>query len=941
MYLSLLMITTGLPIPASAQSSNEPLILEEVVVTGSRIKRRDFTSPTPIQTVDRREIEAAGRLTLDEVMIRLPQLAPDFGRTSNNPGDGTARVNLRGLGASRTLALLNGRRLAPSGVGNSFDVNNLPRTLIDRVEVITGGAAAVYGSDAVAGVVNFITRTDVDGLGLDVDFGVTADGDAQSRDINITYGSEVFDDRGRITGYVGVLERDSLLAGEREFTRLALVDGDFTGSLQPGGSFRVPELLIFQPVDLGMDVGFPVFDPAGNPRVFNNPEDQFNFAPLNYLQVPLTRFNAGFFSEVTLTSAAELYSEISFTRNESRSRLASVSAGGALTVNLDNPLLTASTSQLLADNFSSDGVTATFPYGRRLSEVGPRITENERDYLRVVVGVRGQLSDHWDYDGWLSYTDNSESTLFLNDASESRFAQGVLVSPATGECVDPQGGCVPVNPFGPGNISVDAADFLRIDNVENRTERSQTNLAFFVTGPLFKGWAGAIDLAAGASWRQDKADFRADEVLFAGDTLGFRGEAAVRGTDEVFETFAELKIPLLSELSGARYLGIEAGLRYSDYKFSEGQWTYKLGGEWEPVSGLRLRAMQQRAVRAPNVGELFEEQFEESTFTASVFTPDPCSSSLDPVGNGNVEKCLQQGLNLDQIGVFEAVLPTTGITVRGGNSQLEPETADTLTIGAVIEPEFMPAWSFSVDYFDFDVDDAIGQIDTSAICFDQRNIDGLFCDNIQRDTNGNIVRIEELINNRGSLNVSGVDTQLRFEGTLPSYLSLDRYSASVSVTASWTHLLEYEQQENLVSTTLSCVGRFGTPCFDGDIFDGAQTFPRNRLTTITQYESGPLSAQLTWQYIQGTRNAAPLGIPFQTADDPQLAVSDIGSKNYFDLSLGFKVSEKLLLRASVNNLSDTSPPLMADAVLQNNTDSGLYDVFGRSYFVSMRLRTGD
>ena len=268
----------------ASPTADEPT--DNIIVTGTRIVRRDFESISPLTTIERSDIEFAGRPTIEEVLNRMPQLAPDFGRASNNPGDGTARINLRGLGANRTLVLVNGRRLAPSGVGSAVDVNNLPQALVERVEIITGGASAVYGADAIAGVVNFITRDDFEGLSLEARYGVTDEGDAQTQELHVAYGMVFADGRANLTVYGSVLDREALFAGERDFTRVALED-DFAGELRPQGNFRTPELAIFAPVDLGNGPMFTTFDTDGNPRAFVNPDDRYNFAEVNYLQIPL------------------------------------------------------------------------------------------------------------------------------------------------------------------------------------------------------------------------------------------------------------------------------------------------------------------------------------------------------------------------------------------------------------------------------------------------------------------------------------------------------------------------------------------------------------------------------------------------------------------------------------------------------------------------------
>jgi outer membrane receptor protein involved in Fe transport len=938
-----LCVAAALPEPVLAQDepagrSAAESTVEEIVVTGTRIKRRDFSSISPLTTIDPVNIEYSGRPTLEETLNRMPQVMPDSGRASNG-GDGTARVNLRGLGAGRTLVLVNGRRLAPSGVGTAVDLNNLPQALVERIEIITGGATAVYGSDAVAGVVNFILRGDFEGLSLDGSYGTSEKGDARTRDLNVAFGHNLADGSGNIVVYADVLERDELFAAERAITRVALED-DWQGNLVPRVNYRVPELLIGQPVDVGDGPIFPIFEPDGTFRAFVDPDDRYNFAPINYLQLPLSRVSAGVMADYRVSDAIEIYAELGYASNEAETNLAEVPAGGLLTINLDNPLLAPETRQMLADNFTVAPNLARFAYGRRMSEVGPRIIRNDRDYWRSVVGIRGDLAGNWEYDAWFTLTDAKEKQFLINDVSRSRFAQGVLVDPATSQCIDTSGGCVPVNPFGAGNISPEAADFIRITDVQNTTERKQTLASFFATGPLTELWAGPVDVALGVEWRRDEGDFAADEVLFEGDTLGFRGESSIAGAEDVWELYGEAVVPLATNTAWADHLGLEVGLRYSDYKLAGSNRTFKLGAEWALPGGLRLRAMRQRSVRAPNLAELFEQQFTEAGFVVAPNSPDPCSASADPVSNGNADKCILQGLSPEAIGVFEAPEIVFGEYLRGGNPALRPETAETFTFGAVLNLDALPNWSFAIDYFALEVEDTIGGIDSRSICFDTMNTEYLFCDNIRRDATGNISHVTNLTSNRGLLETTGIDTQVHFTTDLPGWLALTASGARLELHTTWTHTLEFKQQENPATQVLECAGLFGWPCYDGEVFDGGQTIAEDRVMTFANYTSGAWSLHAAWRWIEGTDNAAPLSLDFQLTPNAVLAVPDVDDKSYVDLGIGYTFDDRLTARLSINNLFDTGPPQMADTVLQINTDSETYDVFGRSYFLSFTAVLG-
>lgn len=919
---------------AQADEASNDETIDEIIVTGSRLKRRDFSSPSPIATIDRDALLNSGQSTLESTLNQMPQVIPHFDRTSNNPGNGTSTINLRGLGSNRTLVLLNGRRVAPSGVGTSVDVNNLPQVLIDRVEIITGGATTVYGSDAVAGVVNFITRQDFEGFGLDANVYTTEQGDSKIYDFNAAYGHEFSGGRGNVTVFGGYYDREATFAGQREFTAVPYQDQWFAdGSVIQTGSSAIPAGMIpGPPADLGNGPEQVTFSPDGNPVAYQYPDDVYNFAPVNYLQTPLTRYSGGVFLNYDFSDQLESYAELTFTRNEARQNLAPVPFFSTIVTNTDNPEYTPATQLLLENNFVPVGPNLRLMgFRRRLTELGTRIVENNRDYLRVVTGLRGDISENWDFDVWASYTKSEEESRALNDASRSRFLQGLLVDPVSGRCFDPTGGCVPVNAFGEGSLSVAAVEFISLPDLVNITEREQKLVSGYVRGTPFDSWAGPVDVAFGAEWRSDNGNFEADDALFTGDALGFSGDASVNGSENVYELFAEAVIPL------AQSLNLEIGGRYSDYKHAGKIDTYKIGGEWQAAEFLRFRGMFQRSVRAPNLLEAFQEQFTTfGEYVGSVPSEDPCSASADPVGNNNVEKCITTGLPMDQIGIFEANVGFPGEFLQGGNPNLTPEKADTFTVGLVFEFDAIASWQVAVDYFDLDITDTIGDLVPTVACFDPLNTANKFCDTFTRDPNTyDVVGLVQTKVNQGAQITRGVDTQVSVATDLPDGMSLGGTGATLSVNLIWTHVLNNIVQKIAGGTEYDCAGRFGWPCTDAPT---GQTFPVDRVTTNLNYLSGDFSTHLTWRWIGSTENAVTLGAILFGVTDPIVGVPNVDAKNYVDLGFGYDFTEHLTARLTIANLFDTSPPFMADAVTSNNTDTTMYDIFGRSYSLSISLR---
>lgn len=915
-------------------TSNEPAV-EEIVVTGSRLVRRDFNAPSPISTLDREVLAASGQATLEESLNQMPQIQPDFGRASNNPGDGTARINLRDLGAGRSLVMLNGRRLAPSGVGGAVDVNNIPKALIDRVEIITGGATTVYGSDAIAGVANFITRDDLDGFAIDTSYYVTEVGDSDTFDINVTYGHNF--DKGNLTLYAGYYDRQETFASERDFTKVVLVD-TWEGTVVESGSGTIPAGRVLSPqMDLGNGPVRVMFDTNGDPVEYNAATDFYNYAPVNYLQIPLRRVSGGAMFRYDLSSRVELYAELQFADNSATQNLAPVPASGFFDINADNPVLTPATRQAFIDNLPPTGPGLLgLAFSRRMLDLGPRTIVIDREYSRFVAGLRGELGGTWDFDAWATYTKGDEVATFLNDASSSRMQQGLLVDPVTGECFDTSGGCVPLNLFGEGNLSAEGLDFIRFDPFTNLTSRTQKLVSAFVRGNPFDSWAGPVNVALGVEWRSDSGNYKADDALFSDDTLGFLADASVNGSESVKEIYVEAAVPLLEGHKVAEYLGIELGARYSDYDHAGGVNTWKFGGEWALPIPLRFRAMFQRSVRAPNLAEAFTEQgLQQSSFVGSTNSSnDPCSASNDPVAGGIGGACVASGIPQSQLGIYEAGLGVPTDYIFGGNPNLIPETAETFTAGMVFDFDWLQGVQVSVDYFDLQVDDTIGGLDAALACYDVANTSNAFCENITRDpVTYDVIEVYEPNINRGLLEVEGIDTQISLESDLPAGMALFDGSAGLSIDLVWTHMLKNTYQETVFGSVIDCAGTFAWPCQENR---DTSTYPTDRVMLGTTYHSGDFDVRLSARWIAEvenglTRNGFVYGLTDLDLGNP------IGkAKTYLDLGAGYRINDHVSGRLTITNLTETSPALVTE-VWAGNTDPTIYDVFGRSYSLSLSM----
>ena len=496
---------------------------------------------------------------------------------------------------------------------------------------------------------------------------------------------------------------------------------------------------------------------------FDFATDFYNYAPGNYLQIPLQRSLVGAMFKYEFSDRAEFYAEGSYALNDAVQNLAPIPANGFFAINPDNPTLTPEMQQIAADEWFplGPGVVGA-ALGRRMVELGSRTIAKNNEYARVVLGLRGDLGETWQYDAWYTWTDGQEEEFLQNDASSSRLQQGLLVDPLTGQCFDPSGGCVPVNLFGAGNLTDEALAFIRYAPFLNETTRNQQVLSAYVRGAPFSWWAGPVNIAFGAEYRRDEGDFAADPALSLDDALGYSADASIVGKESVKELYAEAAIPLAESAAWAEYLGLELGARVSEYDNAGRVETWKIGGEWQLPAPILFRTMYQRSVRAPNLQEAFTEQgVQQGSFVGASQDNDPCSAVNDPVGSGLADACVASGLPANEVGTWTATFGYPTDFVFGGNPALKPESADTFTVGFVLDLDLLSGMQVSVDYFSLEVEDTIGELDVSLACYDVANSTNLYCDNIDRNAfSYNVERVYEPYINRGLFTVSGVDTQV-------------------------------------------------------------------------------------------------------------------------------------------------------------------------------------
>ncbi len=935
--------------PAFAQDNED-----EVVVTGSRIAKKDFVSNSPIATVDAAQFERTFSINTENLLNTLPQTVPGLDRTSNNPGNGSATVDLRGIGANRTLVLVNGTRMIPFGQNGVVDLNTIPTSLIENVEVLTGGASSVYGADAVAGVVNFILKDDFEGAESNIGYSITDSGDAGLFNADATFGSNFDDGRGNVTFNVSYTNREALFQGDRDFSAVALFN-DGNGGLEPGGSSGTPNGTAFAFAANGafFDTtpangnGNAIFTPGGDIEPFISSGDVnsfYNYAPVNFIQLPQERFTLTALGSYEVNDKVELYARGSFAQNRVDSQLAPTPIFQFSEISIDgNPFLTQNAQQILSDAYGSgtdtdgDGIddTGTGFFGRRLEEVGPRQTVDINDAFQITLGARGDLTDTWSYDVYLQEGRTVRAQTQNGNVNRGRYDQALLLADADGDgnvdvdangnptCADTSAnggtvGCSPLNIFGAGNISAEAAEFINTAAAAT-AEFQQTVVQANLSGDLggLRITDDPIGVAIGAEYIETAADFRPSQDVAASTIAGFNGAPPSGGEFDVYSVYGEMSVPLVSGMPFAERITLDLAGRYSDYSTSGGVEAYKIGGEWAVNDQFRIRGNYNRAVRAPNIGELFAPIAEG--FPGAV---DPCSAAGNPTA-AVTAVCIATGVPANVVG-------TPGIntisgqvrTLSGGNPDLEPEKADTYTIGVVIEPDVIEGLSLSVDYYDITINDAIAAFGGSAnnvlsICYNNTDFGGAgsqFCDVITRQGGGPIDFITLSAQNAASTEVAGIDIAAQYGFDLPSDFG------SVNLNFLGTYNLKNDFTPFTGGDVVTCDGLFGTTCGEPD--------PTYRHRMTANWNKADWSVQTVWRLSGGVDDDAGEGVN---------SVDAISTRHYFDASLGKDIGENLRLTFGMNNVFDKAPPVIGDNDEQANTYPASYDVFGRTFFANAKV----
>ena len=951
------------------QESTQGTDTDTIVVTGSRIVAPNLKAISPVTALSSEDIVRTGRSSIEDVINELPQVFAAQGGNVSNGSNGTATVNLRGLGSNRTMVLLNGKRLGPGDPGSTTfapDINIVPTMLVKRVEILTGGASSVYGADAVGGVVNFIIDDKFEGVkfsggysfynhsngdkvaqqaNTDAGFPIP-DSDVNrgyDRNFSFAVGSNFADDKGNATFYATYRDTDAVLQSYYDYSTCTFNSGDEFSC--GGSSTSYPARFRGVNPANGAPTGNNyTFDEGGN-WIVGTPAP-YNFGPVNYYQRPNQRYTVGTFLNFEFNEHANVYGEFNFLKDSSLSQIA---ASGIFiqqfTVSCNNPLWTPEQFTAFCGSFGlTPGDDTQIQVRRRNIEGGGRQQDLHHEAYRGGIGVKGAINDAWSYDTSIYQGTSRISNTYLNDFSISRSGKSldIVPDPVTGDPVcrsvvngtDP--GCVPYNIWSLNNVTPEALAYLQIPLVSVGEVTERIGSASF-TGDLGKyGIKLAADdgvfLNVGIEFRDVSSDFQPDGNYIAGDGAGQGGATLpLSGSFKSKEAFFEARIPILNQLSA------EVGYRFSDYSgaFDTTTDSYKFGLEYSPIEAIRLRGSFQHAVRVPNIYELF------ATRQVSLDgTIDPCTD--DP--GLSVAQCQNTGLDPSLYGTLESNPAAQYNGFIGGNQELHPEEADTLSFGIEIHPESIAGLRVNLDWYQIEIDQPIQNANadlTLLTC--ALTADPVPCGKVHRDpvtgtlwenNNGYVV---DTLENLGKIKSSGIDIDASYQFDVGN-------AGKLRFAMIGTYLDKFE-------TTLSggfsydCVGFYGSICTSGTPNGAPVAQWRHRFDTTWNTPWMGLDVNLGWRYYGSVKrdiggDNPDLALLGEFSTGPLPTDEELGSRSYVDLSASMTFAERYTVRIGANNVFDKDPPLNGSSTCptgpcNGNTWPQAYDALGRQLFVTV------
>ena len=936
--LSLILMSSSLALwggQVNAQVSSEEAI-EEVVVTGSRITRRDFVSPSPLVTTEMEDVSTSGKATIDDYLRNLPQFGPgtgDFSNDSNGGTAGRATLNLRNLGAKRNLVIMDGRRLISSGTDGAIDINTIPTLAIGNIEVITGGASATYGSDALSGVVNFKTRTDLDGFEIDVQGSTLDDEGDNNYRLGVAFGTDYADGRGNLLLTAEYNERGGVRYREREFFNINPQHSTFIvhGHTRIGRNIWSvnDDGTVFDAGDIDHP-DRPFTGQAELPLLIRGDDLRTHGQYQNWIQVPLEQLNVFARTDYELDNGMTAYGHVLGASSTAFNEGAAPNSAGiwGVTIPQDNYYL--QQVPVIAGRVGPAGILNN---QRRFFQAGGRVYETDNNVLQLLGGLRGELSDrdmNWDIHFSYGRTNTEDRT--TSGSVSFAAVQDIIdtTDSATGMSPLCSGG---FNPFGGTTpLSPDCLAFVSRTPV-NETMLEQTVLEGVLEGKLGDMPAGEARFALTGHYRENTYEYVPDPDIAAGNLANLASSGFTAGDITATEIAGEVLLPLVSDAGAIQSMNLTLGLRLADYDPSGSNETYKAEIDARVTDNFLLRAGIQHAVRAPNV----EEFFRASLLRVQPFL-DPCSSryrgaSVDRAAE--LALCAEQGADrrYTQGG-------SSAPTFTNGNPALTPEAADTFTVGAVYELELGEAnVQLSLDYYNIEVDDAIETLSAQQIMTKCFNLDGTSnptydnsyfpCQQIHRPilapetTAFDLDPVNQPVLNLGGIKTAGFDLAVGIDIPVAA-LAWGGGSGRVSLQSGVTFLTEHEIQSFSDEMFVDFAG----------VVSSTVAYPETKAFTTLTVATGPLQFNVMWQRISDMDDISAAGGVATT-------IAGADSYDYVDLTGLWTISDRIEVYAGVNNAFDEEPPQIGGEAVGStfsSTNQGVYDGIGRAYYFGVRTR---
>jgi len=931
--------------------------VERISVTGSRIKRKDIVSSSPTVTTSAEDFAKAGTATLDDFLLQLPQFQPGQGSFSNSSSGGTvgqSMLNLRGLGEQRNLVMLDGRRLQTSNANGAIDINTLPSNAIGGTEIISGGASATYGSDALSGVVNFNTRTDLDGLEITAKLTQPKGSEGQSTLYGAAYGGDFANSDGSFFVSAEYVDREGISIQEREFFHIQTPSGftPYSRTLPDAAPSQDAVDALFatygisgvsnRGLFLGVNNDSSIFAISRGKAInyrgqtdgpYMVTEDTYGYHPgyNNYVQVPLERTAAFAKANYNLGNDLELYGRAQYSKSEAQNIGSEpvLAAPWSVFVPVTNPYIVANSdfSDLLATRRNP---AAPIELQVRFGQAGPRTYNTESTVWHALAGIKGYVDEYdlsWDLHVSTGQAVNKDST---TSGSVSYVAMQHLVDQADGGDSICEGGYQPFN--GVNQVSAECLDYIS-RTPENKTTLKQTVIEGFVEGLIAELPAGEARFSVGAHYRKNTYEFEPDEDIAANRLASLSASQHTEGDIDVSEVSAEIYIPLLSTDEIDDALNLTVGYRYSNYNLSGGANTYKAELAWRPVEKVLLRTGYQHALRAPNVEEYFNAGTQQVSNIGSPTNGagDPCDYRHTAQSGATAQEindlCVVTGLTPELVGSFRQ--PSNAlVTTTYGESTLSPEEADSITLGAVIESPFegdyLENMSLTIDYYRIDIEKAIAAIPADQSLAKCYNLDGsnpeystanFFCQQFDRNSNGIFQYVNQPYLNLGGYKTSGFD--ISFNWSVPAKFVSD--SAALTLNSNANHLNKFE---------IAVFEDSPYQDFAGTIND-SDSYAKWKIVNSITLSDEAFSITAKWRYISSAEDAS-------IVTNPASETEGTPSYSYVDLSGKYNITDNLSVRAGVNNLTDKEPPVVGGSV--GTTNRGTFDSIGRTAFLQATYR---